>query len=255
MKKTLLLITAAFLCSVGLYAEQEWVFGIDSINFPLSSGIAAGSSVTINGLTITAGTVPTNMGAVDASIKTFGTINYRRRFKFNGGGYTGSATADVTPSVNMPTQRYVSFSVDGNSAITVHGVTGSSSEARRLFLTDGTNLIGTAVMPSGTAITETTLNYSGSAATLYLFCNSSINLYYLKVASAAPASVKNIFADQGVYFNSACILNNRGLELEVYNILGKKVVSSFTSVPTGNLQKGIYFVRVAGVDEIMKFSK
>ena len=184
MKKTLLLISVTILLSIGLQA-QEWNFGNDSTNFPDYAGVPAGTTVTILGLDITAGTTPTNMGLVEASKKTFGTITYHRRFKFNGGGYPAAAATDLTPTVNLPTQRYISYAVTGNSTILVHGITGSSTSARKLFVTDGTNYVGALDFPAGSEITEATLAYTGPAATLYMFCNASINLYYMKVTPAA----------------------------------------------------------------------
>ncbi len=203
MKKTLLLISVTILLSIGLQA-QEWNFGNDSINFPDYPGLPAETTVTINGLSITSGPAVTNMGIVEPNQKTIGTTTYHRRFKFNGGGYTGAAAGDLLPSVNMPTQRYISFPVTGNRTILVHGITGSSSSARKLFVTDGTNYIGAMDFPasSGT-LTEATLNYTGPAATLYIFCSNSVNLYYLNVTiPAAPtppvrtaSKVISIFSD------------------------------------------------------------
>ena len=185
MKKALLLITVTILLAIGLQA-QEWSFGNDPVNFPINAGIPAGTTVTINGLAITAGTSPTNMGQVEASSKTFGATTYQNRFKFNGGGYSGAAATDVTPTVNMPTQRYISFPVSGNSTIRVHGLTGSNGSDRKLFITNGTNFIGSIDM-LGTALTEEkTFTYTGPAATLYMFCNAAINLYNLKVSAIAP---------------------------------------------------------------------
>jgi len=195
MKKALLLITVAILLSFGLQA-QEWNFGNDSTNFPDYAGVPAGTTVTINGLAITAGLTPTNMGLVEVSMKTFGTTTYHRRFKFNGAGYSGAVVGDLVPTVMMPIQRYVSFPVDGNSTILVHGITGNSGETRKLFVTDGKSFIGRMEMPAGSVITEATLTYRGPAATLYMFCNASINLYYMKVTPATIVEPSALFAGE-----------------------------------------------------------
>ncbi len=252
MKKSLLFVTIAILLSIGLNA-QEWNFGNDSVNFPIYAGVPAGTTVTIQGLSITAGTTPANMGQVEASVKTYQTTTYHHRFKFNGGGYTGASATDLVPLVNMPTQRYISFAVAGNSTIKVHGITGSSTSARKLFVTTGATYIGAMDMPTGSEITEATLNYTGPATTLYVFCNASINLYLLKVSPIT--SVKVIPSDIGISFNGTQILNTKGMKLEVYNASGMLITRSCSSIPTGNFPKGVYIVRVAGSNTVLKFSK
>jgi len=253
MKKTLLLISVTILISIGLNA-QEWNFGNDLVNFPVNAGIPSGSALTINGLLITAGgSGVTNMGQVEASIKTFGTTTYQNRFKFNGAGYSGAAATDDIPKVNMPTQRYISFAVTGNSTIKVHGLTGSSGSDRKIFITDGTNFIGSLPMPGTAPTEEVTYDYTGSAKTLYMFGNASFNLYYLKVSLIT--SVTQIPNDIGVSFNGSQILNEKGLKLEVYNVLGKLITRSSSTVSTSNFPKGVYIVRIRESNGVLKFSK
>ncbi|MFZ4583036.1 MAG: hypothetical protein ACOYM7_10345, partial [Paludibacter sp.] len=205
MKKTVLLSAVAFL-AITLSAQQTriWNFGGDatvatngSPAFVVSAGIGNGDGtagnpvwpVNINGLLLTgpSATPPAlpnvNMGQVEASSKTFTDANsvaysFPNRFKFNGGGYSGAADTQTTPTVNMPTQRYISFQVSGNSTIHAMGITGSSGSSRKVFVTDGTTLIGTMDFPASSAINEATVNYTGAATTLYMFCNAACNLYY-----------------------------------------------------------------------------
>ena len=188
MKKTLLLFAAALLLSAGMQA-QEWILGNDATNFPVYAGVPTGTTKVVNGLTINAGAT-TNMGQVEASAKTFGTNTYINRFKFNGGGYSGAVIAQTVPTVNMPTQRYLSFPVTGNTTITAYGITGTSAETRRLFVTDGTSFIGTIVFPASSgALSEGIVDYKGGATTLYLYSNASVNLYYLKAAAYQSPSI------------------------------------------------------------------
>lgn len=255
MKKTLLLITVTILLSLGLQA-QEWNFGNDSINFPISAGVPTGTSVTIQGLTITMGGITSSnlVGQIEAiTPKLFGSILYHHRFKFSGGGYSGAAATDLLPTVNMPTQRYVSFPVSGNCSILVHGTTGSSTSARKLFVTDGTNFVGAMDMPLGSDVTEATLTYTGPAATLYMFCNNSINLYLLKVETIT--SIRETPAIKGITFNGTQVMNEKGQKIELYNMSGKLITRTSSSLSTDNLPKGVYIVRVSGSNGIMKFSK
>jgi hypothetical protein len=255
MKKTLLLISVTILLSIGLQA-QEWNFGNDSINFPISAGVPTGTSVTIQGLTITMGGITSSnlVGQIEViTPKLFGSILYHHRFKYSGAGYSGAAATDLVPLVNMPTQRYVSFPVSGNCNILVHGTTGSSTSARKLFVTDGTNFVGAMDMPLGSDVTEATLTYTGPAATLYMFCNNSINLYLLRVVTIT--SIRETPAIKGVSFNGTQILNEKGQKIELYNISGKLIARSSSSIATDNLPKGIYVVRTTGSNGVLKFCK
>lgn len=214
MKK---LILSASVLVVALFVNAqnyEWNFGNDRTNFPEIAGYPDGA--TINGLTISSGNA--NMGQTESSQKTWNDVTYEYRFKFNGAGYTGASVDDETPSTNMPSQRYISFAVDGNVTILVHGITGSSSQARRIFVTDGTGLIGTVLLPAGSDITEHTVNYTGNAATLYMFCNQACNLYYLRVTSET-SSVNGIPADKGEVVSTV-----------YFDVTGKKITSETTGL-------------------------
>jgi len=272
MKKTLLLSAMILMVVVALNAQTTiWNLGGDptvaaagSPAFPVSAGIGTGDGttgnpafpVTINGLAITGISSNVNMGTVEASAKTFTDANsvaysFVNRFKFNGGGYSGAAITDLVPLVNMPTQRFISFSVSGNSSIRTIGITGSNNTNRLIFVTDGTNLLGTFKF-YGTALLDSTVTYTGPATTLYMYCNQAINLYYLSATNVVVSSVNKVLSDKGVSFNGTEILNKNGLALEVYNVLGKKVASSMTSIPTANFQKGIYIVRASGMNNSLK---
>ncbi len=201
MKKKLLfmaVMTAIVSMSFG-QTVTIWNVGNDLTNFPVSAGIGAGpdKSVYVNGLGIHTGTVTnTNMGQVEANAKTFTSpttstaYTFANRFKFNGAGYSGAAAGDVTPTVMMPTQRYLSVQVSGNSTVYVIGASGSSGSSRNLFLTNGTTLVGTVNFPD-TPLSEGTFTYTGPATTLYIYCNAAINLYYITATNVVVSSVSN----------------------------------------------------------------
>ena len=270
MKKTLLFIAIASLTAFVANAQTTtvWNFGGDATNFPVFSGLATGATSsdpgateTIQGLTISAGLATSaTTGTVSASTKSFTdanstTFSFINKFLLNGSGYSGATAADIIPSVNMPTQRYASFQVTGNSTIYAIGVTGSNGSARNLFVTDGTNLIGTMAFPSSSAaLVDASVTYTGPATTLYLFGNASVVLYYLSATNVnlTITAVNQVPSDKGVSFNGTEILNSKGIALEVYNLLGKKVASSITSIPTTNFQKGVYVIRIAGSNDSLK---
>ncbi|MDD2797262.1 MAG: T9SS type A sorting domain-containing protein [Bacteroidales bacterium] len=259
MKRKLLSLAMALIVVMGLNAQKVWNFGADATTFPLSTGVGMGPfPVIIDGLSITGISTNANMGAITAGAKTFTDANnvsysFANRFQFNGAGYTGAAATDVTPSVNMPTQRYISFNVSGNSKIYFIGITGSSSSARKIFVTDGTTYVGGLNFPAASVANDGTIDYTGPAATLYIFCNQSCNLYYLSATNVLTTGIKSTLSDKGVTFNGTELVNNLGAELEVYNVVGKKITSSITTISTSNFPKGIYMARIKGHKEVLKF--
>jgi len=265
MKKTLLITALVAIAVFSVQAQgtsKVWNFGSNTTLFPVSGGIGAGPdrSVYVDGLGIHTGTqTNTNMGAVNASSKTFvsstlGEISFINRFQLNGGGYTGSSTTDQVPTDNMPTQRYLTIAVGGNSTLYCIGITGSNNSDRKVFVTDGTNLIGTMSF-GGTDLMDFTINYTGTATTLYIFGNSACNLYYLSATNVVTSSVNQVLADKGISFNGSEILNKQNLSIEVYDILGKRVATSNSNIAVNNFDKGVYFVRAEGTKETLKFSK
>jgi hypothetical protein len=219
MKKILLLVavlTATSLMTFG-QTNKVWNVGNDPVLFPVSSGYATGNNPTIDGLTITpGGTTVTNMAVVEANAKTFTSpttsvaYTFINRFKYNGAGYSGAAAADAVPTVNMPTQRYLSFQVAGNSTIYVIGASGSTGSSRNLFLTDGATLIGTVNFPDS-PLNEGTFTYTGPATTLYLFTNAAINMYYISATNVLLSGINTPNASKRI------------VEIQNYDILGKQV--------------------------------
>jgi hypothetical protein len=109
--------------------------------------------------------------------------------------------------------------------------------------------------PSGTGLlNDATVTYTGPATTIYIFGNSSINLCLLSATNFVASSVNNTIADKGISVKNNEILNTNNANLEVFSVLGKKVLSSTENISLKGLQKGIYFVRIAGTTESLKIS-
>jgi hypothetical protein len=193
--KLIALAIILLLSSWSVNAQQDWNFS-NTTSFPTGSGYPAGVTTVVSGLSITPGVGIADFGVVGASGKTIGGIAYTNRFKMNGAGYSPSADGDNVPATNMPTVRYLSFPVTGNTTITVDGASNTTA-SRNLFVTDGTNFIGKMTF-AGSGGTEQTLSYYGPATTLYVFSSgtssSSINLYDLRIAAAPPAITSFIVA-------------------------------------------------------------
>ncbi|OQB30148.1 MAG: hypothetical protein BWY08_01346 [Bacteroidetes bacterium ADurb.Bin174] len=207
MKRKLLFIAMA-ICAMTAYGQVTvWNVGNDATRFPVSPGIGAGpgKSVYVDGLGIHTGLATNvNMGQVEANAKNFTSpttstdYTFINRFKFNGGGYSGSSDADAEPTEMKPTQRYLTINVSGNSTLYFIGVTGSSGSSRKMFVTDGTNLVGKVDFPAGSTLNEGTVQYTGGATTLYIYCNAAINLYYISATNVVVSSTQSINANKTI---------------------------------------------------------
>lgn len=182
MKKTLLFMAVVIFTAFSLNAAGEkkiWNFGGDPTvgnAWATTAGIGIGDGtannpafpVMINGLGLFGISSNANFGGINASAKTFtdaSNVSYSfvNRFQTNGAGYASAAPSDATPLVNMPIQRYFIINVAGNSTIYMIGVTGSNSSDRKMFVTDGTTLIGSVAFPAGTGLlNDGSVTYTGA---------------------------------------------------------------------------------------------
>ncbi len=205
MRKLLLFVALATFSMTTFGQTTVWNVGNDATNFPVSAGIGAGpdKSVYVNALGIHTGSATnTNMGQVEANSKTFTSAtdveySFVNRFKFNGAGLSTDDFTDGLPNLLMPKQRYLTIDVAGNSTLYFIGTSGSSSSARKMFVTDGEKMIGTLDYPDGT-LKEGTVNYTGAATKLYIFCNAAINLYYISATNTVTTSTNTVNANKAV---------------------------------------------------------
>lgn len=244
MKKTLLLTFFAVL-AFGMNAQTVWNFS----NAPFGSSSTinfTANYTTSDGLTIA--TDGTNQWSLTTNNKTIDGTPYTYRLQTGGGG------APTAPS-KIPTTRYFSFNVSGNSTIAMGMISSSSSATRTLIIVNQNETVLDSITSIGGSTASTyTYNYSGPATKLYLYSRTSgINFYYLS-ATGVVASLKDVFIKNGVKITKSEIQNANNVELEVYNITGKKVTSSKENINLTNFSKGVYIVRIAGTGETQKFT-
>jgi hypothetical protein len=244
MRKTLLSLAIAILSVVAVNAQTVWNFS----NAPFGATPTVTFTSTFTNAALTVGTDGISMFAVDASAKTIDGTAYTYRLKTGGGG------APVAPS-KIPTTRYLSLNVSGTSTINVGMISSSSSATRTLIIVNADqSVLDSIVNVSGSTATTYTYNYTGAASTIYLYSRTSgINYYYLSATNVVLAGVNQVLADKGISFNGSEIKNDNHLDIEVYNVLGKKVAASKVEISTGNFHKGVYMVRVAGTTQSLKF--
>ena len=263
MKKTLLISAMAFIAIIGLNAQTVWNFSLAPYG---AAGATGGSAVidftkdyvTADSLLVigTNGTV--NWTGLTTNAKTIDGTAYSYRLQTGGGG---SPTA---PS-KIPVTRYLLFTVSGPSVIKVGMMSSSSTATRTLIVVNADeSLVDSVVNISGTAAATYTYNYSGKAGKVYLYSRASgINYYYLSVTNVVKTSkpflplgtgLNSALTEKTITFNGSEVINPKGLNIEIYNMLGKRVATSNTNIATKSFQKGIYVVRVNGTNESLKIS-
>lgn len=182
--KLLSSIAAIVLFAAAAQAQKTWDFGNDHTTWPLGTGYA--SHTVVDNLGMYANDPEsenpiTNFGAITTNSATFPdgfTATYR--FQMNGAGYSGS-----TP-LTMPTQRFLHFDVSGSCTVKIWFKTGSNGAQRTIYVSDGTNIIGSATTNSGSNndFAIVTAAYTGPAAKLFVYGSAANNLYKMQVIGA-----------------------------------------------------------------------
>ena len=203
MKKFFTLIAAAMMV-VGANAQKEWNFS----NWEAKDY----ANETIEDLTVYSGTDATGKAAVvtiDANNKTIDGVKYTQRLKLGGAGSFSEA--------GEPVSRILAFNVTGNAKIEVALTTSNKTDNRVLHVDAAANGTKTEVQlvncTANEAVTKT-IDYTGGAATIYLYSESGgINIYDIKYTPTGDTNgINNI--------NVAPTANENA---PVYNLAGQRV--------------------------------
>ena len=266
MKKSLLFI-AIIAITATTFAQTVWDF---STLYPLTTGNTTianqGVKDNIGFFVNPLASTPVTTFTIDFSSKTFaagGTYAggaLTSRLKLGGKGSDASSS-----NPNMPTTNYLYFNVTGACTITVfcRSSTSNATDGRTLYITDGTNLLGSFLPPttSSDAATIVTANYTGGAGVIYIYGYiNAFNIYRVEVSAnvgttTVISGIEEIFNDKGITFNGNEVLNSNNRNIEVFNILGKQIGKSTTNFDMTAFPKGIYLVRTEGVNGALKFTK
>ncbi|MGM0620021.1 MAG: T9SS type A sorting domain-containing protein [Bacteroidota bacterium] len=224
-------------------AEGEW-------NFSLAAFNALGDMIedtTVNGLNIHANS-ERNV-TVDENEKELNGMVFTHRLKLNGSGKYEEDGSIIG--------RVLSFEVEGNTNITVIGMSSSDASDRELAIAAGTpdNIFATFDALGG-EISEGVFYYQGEATTIYLYStDSGVNLYMLK-AESVPTNFKPIedrTEEVRVYPNPATdgkvfVNVQKPTQVAVFNMAGSMVKSQLVEsendfISVNDLQPGMYIIR------------
>lgn len=235
------LLSVLFLGFIGITSYAQ-VWNISET--PFGAVTTYSTTTVVNGLTIYS---PAGEVTIDANNKSIGEFTFTYRLKLGG---TGTFTDPTTPAA-----RVLSFSVTGNTTITIIGMSSSGTADRTLVIASGnqTTEVGrfTAL---GASISSADFNYTGGPTTIFLFSTSSgVNLYYIKAVSI-PTGINDTQIKQMKIFPNPAAENvsinvNEPSQIGIYNtagILMKQQLASpdQNSINISDLNPGLYFVRM-----------
>jgi hypothetical protein len=249
MKRKLLYLTAMTLFSTfsSITAQTVWDLGGNSAPWT-ATATATTTNVVLDNLGLYPGSA-TTFAIIETSAVTFSAPDAYtsvNRFKLNGGG---------NPDSNKPTQRYVYFAAAGSVSVKIWFRTGGSG-TRTLYVTDGTNVLGSLGSSSSTENLVLTTPATIVNGNVYIYGDQSINIYKIEVTGAvgttSPIPVlstddfqadasSNVFSNGKLVFVSDVKSDTK---VDVYGISGILVKSLTTSSDTSfDLNTGIYIVR------------
>lgn len=259
MKKLLFsfALSAGAIFSTFSAQTKTWDFN-NKTDFPTTTtGVTA--ATTINGLTFVPGDGVTNFAIFDAQSADF-TANYSaetykptQRVNANGASYTSGNDPIATPGKPfLPTQRYMSFPVNG--AVTVKVYSRGGGTGRSVLVTDGTSNLGSVTHTGSNGSTDAkifTATYSGGAGTLYVANGTGSNsIFKIEVVSGTLAvnNVKSLKANAFSSGNKIYVSNleSKNTSINIYAANGTLVKTAKASADA-NFEinsRGVYIVNL-----------
>jgi len=173
-------------------------------------------------------------------------MDFTHRLKLGGSGDFDEA--------GMPLGRVLTFKVNGDSKITVMGMSSSSSSDRVLNIATGDKDNLLAEFPAlGASISKGEYMYTGGPTTIYMYSPSSgVNLYYIKAEKLNTSVIDFKVPELVVFPNPATdrvfVRVTEPTDIAIYNLSGnvmvqKTVTSSQESINISELSSGLYIVR------------
>ncbi len=180
------------------------------------------------------------------------------RLKTGGNSYANSNPSNFA---NF-TRRYFYFKVEGASNIKIYFRHGSSSGTRTLYVTDGTNVIGSKSITASTGtdsqLGSFVINYTGPAGNIYFGGTENIGIYKIEATNVGQTALPQVLGVNDVKSLTKAIafssgnkvyikdLESKNTEINVYSTNGSLVKSLKTSVDTDFdiNTKGLYIVNM-----------
>lgn len=270
--KKLLLAVSLLVASAAASAQTVWDFttigGMTTTGTTITSIATQGVHDNLGYFVNPTGSAPATAFAIDFSSKSGWAVPTSPAPSVSGPTYTGTVTAstkllnrlklggkgasstDANP--NMPSTNFVYFNVTGNSTIAVffRCATASPTDGRKLYITDGTNLLNSWTPTSGAAGGDTpyyiTASYTGGAGTIYIYgLENAFNLF--RIEADKVGTTTEITASSSDAISSALLkqvgdklLNPTNLDVTITSIGAASFSSSNSEINISALPAGVY---------------
>lgn len=245
MKKKLLFIILPFAIIASTLQAQDkvWDFGNDAI-WPTGEAITV--TTVIDGLTLVPGG-GSGFGEIDSNNASWDD-GYSATKRFKSGGNSGIDPSDGETFV--PTQRYLSFPVDGPVSVKIWFRASGSGVPRALYVTDGASTVAHYDSTGDTGPLYMEADYTGISGQLYiLFARNAFNLYKIEVSSELLSVNKfesSISSSIKAIGNTIYVSNVKtNTDINIYSITGALVKSFSTNNDTNfTFNSGFYIATV-----------
>lgn len=219
-KKLLLFIAPMLLITATLQAQQVWNFSL----WPDQGDQT--ETTTVDGLTIVPGS-GSGFGVIEANGYSF-SDGFDTTKRFKGGGSSSGSTTE------LPTRRYLTFDVAGNSTVKIWARPSGSSTPRALSIMDASaNEFGHYDSPGDSEGVILEANYVGAATTIYIhFIDNAFNLYKIEATNVVlgvedfnQVATSMISMKDRIYISN--VVSNS--EINIYSLTGALVKSIQTN--------------------------
>lgn len=249
-----LIITTVLFTSTFNAQTTVWDLGGNVAPWTIANSPYTSNTIIDNlGLQIQGGTGTANFGATNASAKTFATTpayTSVNRWQLNGGGSAPAGTF-------LPQQRFLYFAAAGSVSVELLFIGGGSGN-RTMYVTDGTNVLGSLTSTDSTTSQILTTTPAVVNGYVYIYGDAACNLYRIKVTGPLgtttlatdnfqqDATVKVIAASKQVNISNV----SSTTEVKVYSMTGALVKSIKIDADTTFelLNSGLYVVNVTNAE-------
>jgi len=166
----------------------------------------------------------------------------------------GFSTAIAPPAI--PTTSYLAFNVAGNAAITLY-CNPKDAVAKTLNVVNSSGTVLTTASTTATSSSSSTnaeivtINYTGPATRLTIYPTYALNfnisclyIYAIRVVDNTSTEVNESTTEVALKKVGEQLQNDEAEEVEVYTVLGAKVLSSSkTAIDISGLASGVYIAK------------
>ena len=259
MKKTLLFATF-IVASIALNA-QTYLLTFEALYSQLKTGKANGTetSATYDGtsttkLLLNADRTIGIFTLVSPSTRTFRIDTCIVDVSFNGHSHVAKARLEPNGASNTTNGRKIYIECPAAGKLTVGAWTATAGRGYTVENSSGVLYSTNSAMTAVTSTTNLPIHEYVISSPGTIILNPNAGFYYGFVQFDVTTSVSSVLSNSGILISKTEIQNTNKLELDIYNVLGKKLLTSKENVNLSTFNKGVYILRIAGTNQSLKFT-